>query len=95
MENSAEYLKENIRFYRNTRSMSQELLAEKSNISSHFVKDLELGRKSPSLFTLDKIANALEIKSFQLLMEPTTNYHNIIKNYADQLKEKINFEIDR
>lgn len=94
MENSAEYLKVNIKFYRLAKKMSQETLAEKSDISVHFAKDLELGRKKPSIETLDKLANALDIKTFQLLMNPEATHHKVIKDYATQLKEKLNFEID-
>lgn len=94
MENSANYLKVNIKFYRLNKKLSQEELAEQSDISIHFLRDLELGRKNPSLGTIDKIAHALGIKVFQLLMEPDTDYKSVIKNYADQLKERISHDID-
>lgn len=94
MEDSAEYLRKNLKYYRTNKKLSQEKLAEKIDLSIHFVRDLELGRKNPSLLTIDKLANALGIKSFQLLMKPDENQNIIIKNFADQLKDKLDYDID-
>lgn len=94
MGNSAKNLQENIKFYRINKKLSQEELAERSEISIHFVRDLELGRKGPSLATIDRLADALGVEAFQLIMKPNTDYRKVIKDYANQLKEKINHDID-
>lgn len=43
------------------KSLKQYELAEKAGISNTYLSDIEIGRTSPSLKTLDKIAKALEI----------------------------------
>jgi transcriptional regulator with XRE-family HTH domain len=43
------------------KSLKQYELAEKANISNTYLSDIEVGRTSPSLKTLDKIAKALEV----------------------------------
>lgn len=54
-------LGQNIKNKRNARSMTQEQLAEKCDISSVFLSQIENSHKVPSLETLYKIADALEI----------------------------------
>ncbi len=43
------------------KSLKQYELAEKVGISNTYLSDIEVGRTSPSLKTLDKIATALEV----------------------------------
>lgn len=43
------------------KSLKQYELAEKANISNTYLSDIEVGRTSPSLKTLKKIAKALEV----------------------------------
>lgn len=94
MEKTIIYLKQNIRYYRKLLNLSQQELAEKSDISTSFVQEIELGRKHPSLTTLDKLAGALDIEVFQLLMNPDKNNHDIVKDFSAKLKEKLNSDID-
>jgi transcriptional regulator with XRE-family HTH domain len=59
----------NIRIYRNRRNWSQADLAEYANISINFIGDMERGKKWPHPETLTKLADALEIRIFELFME--------------------------
>lgn len=43
--------------------LTQEALAMKFNLFRAYVSKLEIGKKDPSLFTVFKLARALEIKS--------------------------------
>lgn len=52
---------EKIKCERLKKSLKQYELAKKAGISNTFLSDIEVGRTSPSLKTLDKIAKALEI----------------------------------
>ena len=50
-------------------NLSQEQLGLKSGLSRPYISELELGKKDPSLFTIFKLANALELKSSVLIDE--------------------------
>ncbi len=51
----------NIKKYRELRGLTQEKLAEKSNISLDFMGKIEVSISRPSFRTIIAIANALEI----------------------------------
>ncbi|MDR2922773.1 MAG: helix-turn-helix domain-containing protein [Treponema sp.] len=57
---------ENIKKYRNRRGWNQLFLAEKLDISSNFLSEIETGKGWVSPLTLVKLANALEIKVSEL-----------------------------
>ena len=59
-------LSQNIRRFRTMRGLSQERLAEKMEISTNYMSDVERGRNWLSSFSLVKLANALEIEVFEL-----------------------------
>ena len=50
-------------------NLSQEQLGLKSGLSRPYISELELGKKDPSLFTIFKLANALELKPSVLIDE--------------------------
>jgi len=55
---------------RRTRAgLSQERLAEESELTRNYVSDLELGKKSPSLRTIARIAIALGVDAHELVRE--------------------------
>lgn len=64
------------------KSISQELLAEKSNLDRTYISMLERGKKSPTILTIFKISSALEIASSDLIKQvellikepPSENY---------------------
>jgi transcriptional regulator with XRE-family HTH domain len=62
----------NVRLYRNRRNWSQADLAEYANISINFLGDIERGKKWPHPDTLTKMADALEIKVYELFLEEDT-----------------------
>ena len=57
----------NIRRYRIRAEWSQEKLAEKADLHSVHISNLERGKKNISLDTLVKIADALEVRLSDLL----------------------------
>ncbi|MCL2609754.1 MAG: helix-turn-helix domain-containing protein [Treponema sp.] len=59
----------NVKFYRSRRSWSQADLAEYANISTNFIGDIERGKKWPHPDTLTRLAEALDIKVFELFIE--------------------------
>jgi len=56
-----------IKLERIKRDLSQEQLADLSNISKNFVGAIERGESSPTIETLAKIANAFEISLPELI----------------------------
>ena len=56
----------NIKEFRRKNSLSQEKLAEKAGISTPFIAMIEVSRKFPTPDILDRIAGALNIKTWQL-----------------------------
>jgi len=48
---------------------TQENLGLESNLSRAYISDLEMGKKDPSLFTIFKLATALQLKPSTLIAE--------------------------
>jgi transcriptional regulator with XRE-family HTH domain len=63
-------LARNIKENRRKNGFSQEKLAEKAGISTPFVAMIEVSRKFPTPEVLDRIAEALNIKTWQLFAVP-------------------------
>ena len=70
--NIRDILARNIKENRRKNSLSQEKLAEKAGISTPFIAMIEVSRKFPSPEVLDRIAGALNIKTYQLFTVPTS-----------------------
>lgn len=58
----------NVRKYRLKKNISQERLADITNLHRTYISDVELGKRSISLKNIEKIAKALEIKSYKLFI---------------------------
>ncbi len=56
-----------IRKLRKSNSMSQEKLAERSNLDRSFISQIECGRKQPSLITIYQLAKAFKLSASKLL----------------------------
>lgn len=60
-------LGQKIKFERTKRGMSQEQLAELSNISIHGISNIETGKTDIKYTNLQNIAKAFDIKIYELL----------------------------
>jgi transcriptional regulator with XRE-family HTH domain len=67
MTDIKEIFAENLRKIRRKKGLTQEKLAEKANMSLQYLALLELGRKFPSGDMLERLANALDIETYELL----------------------------
>ena len=72
-------LSQNIKRFRQRKGFSQAKLAEKMEISTNYLSDIERKRGWVSPFSLVKLANALEIEVFELF-KPQENVSLDIKN---------------
>lgn len=62
-------LKNNLKYYRNLRNLTQEQLGELSGISTDYISELERGKKVPSIKRLDLIAKALNVQIHKFFVE--------------------------
>ena len=67
-------LGDNLRFYRQKQKLSQKTLAEKSDLSSNFIGQIERGIKFPSPDKIEALARAMDIESFQLFIPDPEGY---------------------
>lgn len=58
----------NIKKYREKLGITQEILAERCGLPPQFIAAIEVGIKTPSLESLDKIIPALQIRPYQLFL---------------------------
>lgn len=68
----------NVKRLRIERKLSQEKLAELCNLHRTYISDIECFQRNVSLESIQKIADALEIESYKLLIESEENddYYN-------------------
>jgi transcriptional regulator with XRE-family HTH domain len=85
----------NVRVYRNRRSWSQADLAEYANISINFLGDIERGKKWPHPETLTKLADALEIRVFELFMEEDNELNPKAKKLMNRFIKDISLTINK
>jgi transcriptional regulator with XRE-family HTH domain len=85
----------NVRIYRNRRNWSQADLAENANISINFLGDIERGKKWPHPETLTKLADALEIRVFELFMEEDNELNPKTKNLMNRLIKDVSLSINK
>lgn len=89
----------NIKKYRALNGLTQMQLAEDADISVGFLCDLESGKKWGTLETMAKLAKALHIKPYQLLMpeeekNDAVNMHEDLSELAQNLKQTIDSNIN-
>ena len=60
---------DNVRLYRQQMGISQEELAEKSGMHRTYISAIECHRRSISLENIQRIADALDIATYQLFLE--------------------------
>ena len=69
MANSTgEIFRNNLKFYRNMRGLTQEQLSEISDISTDYLSQIERGKRTPSFKRMELLANALDIQVYKLFM---------------------------
>ena len=66
----------NVKAYRQRIGLSQEAFAEKGGMHRTYISAIECFRRSISLENIQKIADALEIEPYQLLLENRENDQN-------------------
>jgi len=78
-----QYIIDKIRAIRIRNGVSQMELSIRSNLSQSFIANLEKGKKQPSVLTLIRIAEALNVNPQEFFPE------SVDSNTKEQTKEKI------
>jgi transcriptional regulator with XRE-family HTH domain len=62
----------NLKKHRRKSGLSQEKLAEKADVSTHYVAVIELARNFPAADVIERLAGALNIEVYELFAVPHT-----------------------
>lgn len=82
-------LGERIRLLRKKAGMSQEQLALKAEMAPSFVGEIERGIKKPSIESIEKLSNALEISVSELFNYNLDTYETNISCFEDKILVKL------
>lgn len=85
--NTKELLGLRVKEFRKQKKLTQEKLAETIGVDNGYISKLEVGQNFPSITTLEKIADVLDVELYELFRY--TNYKS--KNF----KEEINMICDK
>ena len=89
MSNIATLVGEKIRILRQSRGLSQEKLGFKAGLNTSYIGQVERGEKSPTIVSLEKIANALDL-NFEELFQFDEEF-SVVKDMT--YIEKITYEL--
>ena len=67
---------QNVKMYRNRIGLSQEHFAERAGLHRTYISAIECGKRSISLDNIQKIADALQIETYLLFVEPKDTGQN-------------------
>ena len=88
---------ENIKRIRQAKGMSQDVLSEKAEISPGFLSEIENHKKTGTFDTFAKIAEALEVEPYELLLphNETVNFDSrMTKQLMKQLRKNVGDMMD-
>ena len=83
----------NMKEHRRILGISQAALAERVNTSTHYIAMIELERKTPSLYMLERIAAALEIdppELFSVKAVPVVSLRNLQMTVLQDIEKAVN-----
>jgi transcriptional regulator with XRE-family HTH domain len=88
-------LGKNIKFLRFRRKFSQAVLAEKADISTIFLSNIERGNKYPKPDILSRIAGALDVEVFELFKADLVpeDYKETINHLSEDIIKNVNLAI--
>ena len=82
----------NMKFYRKQAGLTQEKLAERIGMSTSYIGDMEARERFPSAETIDKIAEALGIRS-AVLFDETGSPDGLASAYKAQFGHTLSEEL--
>jgi transcriptional regulator with XRE-family HTH domain len=85
-----EIFAQNLKVNRRKCGFSQEKLAEKAEVSTHYIAILEIARSFPASDVLERIANALDVEIYELFLDPLSPNSEFV-----QLRQEIKGDMTR
>ena len=82
-------LGQKIRYVRELRNYSQEMLAEKCSLSSSYMSEIENGKKRPSVRTLERIAKALDADAWFFMDDNAVTFEELANVSNTKLPDDI------
>ena len=79
----------NMKNYRKQSGLTQEKLAEMCNTDPCYIRQIEIGRRFPSLKYIERIAEALNISPYRLFYDETNSENDEILLRLSEQKQKI------
>ncbi|MDR2702234.1 MAG: helix-turn-helix domain-containing protein [Spirochaetaceae bacterium] len=104
MDNIRETFARNLRENRRKCGLTQAQLAEKAEVSTHYIALIELARNIPKVDTIERLANALNVEIYELFIVPLSPameikklQESVIAKLKDIVKESVDeaFEQER
>jgi transcriptional regulator with XRE-family HTH domain len=89
---------QNLRKYRRKSGLTQAQLAEKVNVSTHHIGMIELSRNNPTLELVERIAEALNIKTYELfidILSPNEDLELLRKEIKDDMKQLLDETLEK
>ena len=84
---------QNLRKHRRRCGLTQAQLAEKVNVSTHHIGMIELFRNNPTLDLVERIADALKIKVYELFIDslsPNEELERLRKEIKEDVRQLLN-----
>ena len=80
-------IRENVKALRKQLGWSQEFLAEKTGVTAPYITQIEVGKRTPSLDIVEKLATALGVE-YKVLFEPNnSSKHSATSEFSKHLLE--------
>jgi transcriptional regulator with XRE-family HTH domain len=98
MAHIREIFAKNLKENRKKCGFSQEQLAERADVSTHYIAILEIARSFPTSEVLERIAGALNIEIYELLLVPQSPQEELEKlrrTIIDEIKQTIDAAIQK
>ena len=92
VKSTREIFSENLKYFRLSREWSQEKLAERVNVTSKHISDLERQKSTPSFELMDALGKVFFIETYELFKECKfhkleTNRVDVVKGYRERRKK--------
>ncbi len=95
MHKSRKTFIQNVVKIRKSQNLTQAQLSERAGLSNGFICDLENGHRNPTLDTIDKIADALQVAVADLFFDSDASKNPASKEQTRRLIHKLVDELSR
>jgi len=82
-------VQDNVQYFRNKLGWSQEKLAERAGLSKIYLAEIESHKRKPSIPMMEKLAGALSIEAYLLMLEKPGDFLSIKMTHNEVLDQVI------